>query len=186
MQQRGPHRGVFAAGPPPVEDHLRGNGKIFVGRGADRAQDLRLDWETANPEVVDPSPPGHVLQLVWERLLEEDKKGTAKLPDANPAPLDPLPSTVRIVCVIDPVVLADADLCRLHVGSFGKDHSLGCPTAPPHHAGGGARVEGGGLHRTPDRGGAAGPTRQSQSPGVHFRPWIVTGSACQHPAYVLW
>ena len=22
--------------------------------------------------------------------------------------------------------------------------------------------------------------------GVHFRPWIVTGSACQHAAYVLW
>ena len=22
--------------------------------------------------------------------------------------------------------------------------------------------------------------------GVHFWPWIVTGSACQHPAYVLW
>ena len=22
--------------------------------------------------------------------------------------------------------------------------------------------------------------------GVHFRPWIVTGAACQHPAFVLW
>ena len=22
--------------------------------------------------------------------------------------------------------------------------------------------------------------------GVHFRPWILTGAACQHPAYVLW
>ena len=22
--------------------------------------------------------------------------------------------------------------------------------------------------------------------GVHFRPWIVTGAACQHPVFVLW
>ena len=22
--------------------------------------------------------------------------------------------------------------------------------------------------------------------GVHFRPWIVTGAICQHPAFVLW
>ena len=22
--------------------------------------------------------------------------------------------------------------------------------------------------------------------GVHFRPWIVTSAACQHPTYVLW
>ena len=22
--------------------------------------------------------------------------------------------------------------------------------------------------------------------GLHFRPWIVTGAACQHPAFVLW
>ena len=41
----------------------------------------------------------------------------------DPAPLDPLPSTVRIVCVLDPAVLADADLRRHHEGWFGKDHA---------------------------------------------------------------
>ena len=39
----------------------------------------RQPWETANPEVVDSAPPGHVLQLVWERLLEEDEQEMAEL-----------------------------------------------------------------------------------------------------------
>ena len=77
----------------------------------------------ANPEVVDPAPPGHVLQLVRECLPEDDKREAAELPDVDPAPLDPLPSAVRVVCIPDPAVLADADLRRLHVGSFGKDHA---------------------------------------------------------------
>ena len=25
-----------------------------------------------------------------------------------------------------------------------------------------------------------------QARGVHFRPWIVTSAACQHPSYVQW
>ena len=67
-------------------------------------------WETADPEVVDPAPPGHILQLVWERLPEDDNRETAELPDIDPAPLDALPSTVDVVCVPDPAVLADADI----------------------------------------------------------------------------
>ena len=83
----------------------------------------RQPWEMANPEVVDPAPPGHVLQLVWERLPEDDEPEAAELPDVDPAPLDPLPSTVRAVCVPDPAVLVDANLPQLHVGSFCKDHA---------------------------------------------------------------
>ena len=77
----------------------------------------------ARPEVVNPAPPGHVLQLVWEPLPEDDEREAAKLPDVDPAPLDPLPSTFQAVCVLDPEVLADANLRWLHVGSFGKDHA---------------------------------------------------------------
>ena len=83
----------------------------------------RQPWETADPEVVDPAPPGHILQLVWERLPEDNEREVAKLPDIDPAPLDPLPSTVRVVCVLNPAVLVDADIRRLHVGSFGMDHA---------------------------------------------------------------
>ena len=83
----------------------------------------RQPWETADPEVVDPAPPWYILQLVWERLPEEDDQETAELPDVDPAWLEPVPSTVRVVCVLDPAVLADADIRRLHVGSFVKDHA---------------------------------------------------------------
>ena len=83
----------------------------------------RQPWETDDPEVVDPAPLGHILQLVWERLPEDDDRETAELPDVDTAPPDPLPSIVRVVCVLDPAVLADADIRQLHVGSFGKDHA---------------------------------------------------------------
>ena len=83
----------------------------------------RQPWETASPEVVDPAPPGHVLQIVWERLLEDDEREAAKLPDVDPAPLDPLPSKAKVICVPDLGVLADAEVQRLHVGAFGKDHA---------------------------------------------------------------
>ena len=78
----------------------------------------RQPWETADPEVVDPAPPGYILQLVWERLPEDDEQEAAELPDIDPVPLDPLPSTVRVVCVLDPAVLADADIRRLHESVF--------------------------------------------------------------------
>ena len=81
----------------------------------------RRPRETADPEVVDPAPPGHILQLVWERPPEDDDRETAELPDVDPTPLDPLPSTVRVVYVLEPAVLAHADIRRLHVESFGKD-----------------------------------------------------------------
>ena len=54
---------------------------------------------------------------------EDDERVAAELPDIDPAPLDPLRSTVRFVCVLGPAVLADADIRRLHVGAFGKDHT---------------------------------------------------------------
>ena len=53
----------------------------------------------------------------------DDEREAAELPDIDPAPLDPLPSTARVVCVLDPAVLADADIRRLHVWSFSKDHA---------------------------------------------------------------
>ena len=44
----------------------------------------RHPLEMANPEVVDSAPPGHVMQLVWERLPQEDERETAELPDVDP------------------------------------------------------------------------------------------------------
>ena len=73
--------------------------------------------------MVDPAPPGHILRLVWVRLPEDDDQKTAEHPDLDPAPLDPVPATVRVVCVLDPAVLAEADVRPLHVGAFGKDHA---------------------------------------------------------------
>ena len=49
----------------------------------------RRPWETAPPEGVDPAPPGHVVQLVWPRLPEDDEREAAELPDIDPAPLAP-------------------------------------------------------------------------------------------------
>ena len=47
----------------------------------------------------------------------------AEISDVDPTPPDPLSSTHQVVCVLGPAVVADADLRRLHVGSFGKDHA---------------------------------------------------------------
>ena len=74
---------------------------------------------------MDPAPPGHVLPVVLEHLPEEDERETSELLDLDPAPPDPLPSTMRIVCVLHPAFLANADLRRPDVGSFGKNHSGG-------------------------------------------------------------
>ena len=158
----------------------------------------RQPWETANAEVVDPPPPppGHVLHLVWECLPEEDKRETAELLNVDPAPLDPLPSTVRIGCVLNPAILAEANLCRLHVGSFSKDH--GGPrrhlkplmgVALPHPLPMQAALRGSKVEVSPDLLTEVTPLvlhASGKARGVHFRPWIVTGSVCQHPAYVLW
>ena len=40
----------------------------------------------------------------------------------QPAPLDLLPSKLQVVCVLDPAILADANVPRLHAGAFSKDH----------------------------------------------------------------
>ena len=154
----------------------------------------RRPWETADPAVVDPAPPGHILHLVWERLPDDDDRETAELPDVDPAPLDPVPATVRVVCVLDPAVLADADVRRLHVGAFGKDHAwwhlrplmgAALPHRPPMQA----VIRGSMVEVSTDLPSSVAPLvmRASGKPrGLHFRPWIVTGAACQHPAYVLW
>ena len=154
----------------------------------------RQPWETADPVVVDPAPPGHILQLVWERLPEDDDRETAELPDVDPAPLDPVPATVRVVCVLDPAVLADADVRRLHVGAFGKDHAwrhlrplmgAALPHPPPMQA----AIRGSMVEVSTDLPSSVAPLvmrASGKARGVHFRPWIVTGAACQHPAYVLW
>ena len=136
--------------------------------------------------MVDPAPPGHVLQLVRERLPEDDEREAAELPDIDPAPLDPLSSIVRVVCVLDPAVLVDADIRRLHVGSFGKDHTwrhlkLLMGAALPHPPPMQAAVRGSKVEVSADL-----PTSVAQlvmrasgkAPGVHFRPWIVTGASC--------
>ena len=143
--------------------------------------------------MVDPAPPRQVLQLVSERLLEDDEREVAELPDIDPAPLDPHPSIVRVVCVLDPA-LADADIRRLHVGAFGKDHAwqhlkplMGAvlPHPPPMQA----AVRGSKVEVLADLPSAVAPLvmhANGKAQGVHFRPWIVTGAACQHPAFVLW
>ena len=154
----------------------------------------RQPWETASPEVVDPTPPGHVLQLVWERHPEDDEQEAAELPDVDSAPLDLLPSTVKVVCVLDPAVLADAHVHHLHVGAFGKDHAwrhlrplMGAtlPHPPPMQA----AVRGSRVEVLADLLTELVPLvmrSSGKARGVHFRPWIVMGAACQHPAYVLW
>ena len=49
----------------------------------------------------------------------------------DPVPLDEMfPTTARIVCVLDPAVLADADIQRLHVARFGKDQTGSGRTKP--------------------------------------------------------
>ena len=151
-------------------------------------------WETADSEVVDPAPPGHVLQLVWDRHPEDDEREAAELPDIDPAPLDPLPCTVRVVCVLDPAVLADANIRRLHLGSFGKDHAcwhlkLLMGAALPHPPPMQAAIRGSKVEVSVDLPSAVAPPvmrASGKARGVHIRPWIVTGGACQHHLFVLW
>ena len=109
-------------------------------------------------------------------------------------PLDPVPSTVGFVCILDPAVLADADIRRLHVGSFGKHHAwrhlkplieAALPPPPPMQA----EVRGSKVEASEDLPLSVAPMvmrASGKAQGVHFRPWIVTGAACQHPAFVLW
>ena len=154
----------------------------------------RQPLETADPSVVDPAPPGHILQLVWERLQEDHDRETAEVLDVDPSPLDPVPATVRVVCVLDPAVLADADVRRLHVGAFGKDHGWGhlrplLEAALPHPQPMQAAIWGSMVEVSTDFPSSVAllvMRASGKARGVHFRPWIVTGAACQHPAYVLW
>ena len=80
------------------------------------------------------------------------------------------------------------------MGSFGKDHAwrhlnplmgAALPHSPPMQA----AVSGSKFEVSADLPREVAPlvTRTSgKARDVHFRSWIVTGSTCQHPAYVLW
>ena len=80
--------------------------------------------------------------------------------------MNPLQSTVRVVCVLDLAVLADANICWLHVGSFGKEDAwphfkplMGAVLPPPPlpgYAGRGPGVESG----SPFVGGPVDEARQ--------------------------
>ena len=141
----------------------------------------RQPWETAGPAVVDPALPGHILQLVWECLPGDDDWESAGLPDVDLAPLDPLPATVRVVCVLDPAVPADADVRRLHAGAFGKDHAwrhlkplMGAALPQPQPMQ--AAVRGWMVEVSTDLPSSVAPLvmrASGKARGVHFRPWIV-------------
>ena len=147
----------------------------------------RQPWETTDPGVVDPSSPEHILQLVWERLPDNDLWEAAELPDVDSATLDTLPSTVRVVCVRDSAVLLDGDVRCLHVGAFGKDHAwrhrkprmgAALPQPPPMQAAvRGSRVEFSAY--VPTEVGPLVMRASGKARGVHFRPWIVAGTLCQ-------
>ena len=138
----------------------------------------RQPWETAVPAVVEPALPGHIVQLVGECLPEDDDRELAEIPDVDPAPLDPVQATVRVVCILDLVVLADADARWLHVGAFGKDHvwrhlkplmAAALPYFPPMQA----AVRGSIVEVSTDLPSSVAPLvmrASGKAQGVHFRP----------------
>ena len=137
-------------------------------------------------EVVDTAPPGHIVQLVWERLTQNDEWEAVELPDIDPSPLEPFPSTVRVVYVLEPAVLADADIRQVHVGYFGKDHArwhlkpligAALPHPPPMQA----AARGSMIEVSPHLLSSLAPLvmhASGKARGVHFGPWIVTGAFC--------
>ena len=137
--------------------------------------------------------PGHILQLFWGCLSEDDKQEAAELPNVHSAPLDPLTRTVRDFCVPDPVLLANAHVRRLHVGAFAKDQAwphlrllrgAALPNPPPMEAAvRGSRVEV--LADLPTEVLPLVMRASGKARGVHLRRWLVTGATCQHSAYVL-
>ena len=80
------------------------------------------------------------------------------------------------------------------MGSFGKDHALRhlkplMGPALPHPAPRQARVRGSKVAVSADLCSLVAPLvmrASGKAREVHFRPWIVTGVACQYPAFVLW
>ena len=135
----------------------------------------RQPGETADPGIVDPAPPGHVLQLVWPPLPEDDEREVAELPQIDPAPLDPVPSAVRVFCVRDrrsrrsPTYAGSGwvPLARTKPGSI-SSRSWGRPCPTPAHAGGPQGVEGRGLSISRVGAGAAGDACKRQGPGCPF------------------
>ena len=140
-------------------------------------------WESADPEVVDPAPPWHVLQLVWDRLPEDDEREATELLDIDPAPLNPLPSTVQVGCVLDPAVVADADIRWLHRGPLARttpggipSRSWGRPCPTPRASRQQSGVEGRGLSGSPVSAGATCDACQRQGPGCPFPALASHGS----------
>ena len=90
--------------------------------------------------------------------------------------------------------MADADIRRLDLGAFGKDHAwrhripltgAALPHPPPMQA----AVRGSKVELSADLPSAVVllvMRLSGKARGVRFRPWIVTGAACQHPAFMLW
>ena len=82
------------------------------------------------------------------------------------------------------------------VGSFGKDHPwrhlkplMGAALPHPLPMQAAVRVRGSKVEVSTDLPTEVAPLvlrASGKARGVHFRPRIVNGSACQHPAYVLW
>ena len=68
-------------------------------------------------------PPGHILQLVWERLREDEEGRRRNSGTQIKRRRTTLPSEFQALCVLDVAAPADADIHRLHLGSFGKDHA---------------------------------------------------------------
>ena len=80
------------------------------------------------------------------------------------------------------------------MGSFGKYHAwrhlkplMGA--AVPHPQTMQAAVRGSKVEVSADLPSSVAPLvmrASGKARGAHFQPWIVTGAACQHPAFVLW
>ena len=149
----------------------------------------RQPWETADPAVVDHAPPGHFLQLVWERLPEDDDRGDGEAPGRGPGAAGPRSSHRPGRLRLGP---GGPDVRRLHVGAFGEGPRVAAPQAA--HGGSPAplmqaAIRGSMLEVSTDLSSSVAPLlmrASGKARGVHFRPWVVTGAACPHPAYVLW
>ena len=157
-----------------------------------RVRTERLPWETADPAVVDPAPLGHVLQVSWTRPDGDHDGQPEDLPDVDPPPLaDDQPATARVVCMLDPVALADADVDRLHIRRFGLEEAWRhlspllpqLPQRPPMNVG----RHGDWMEASLDLPvdliqvvlRASGRVR-----GVLYRPWVTSGEDYPHPAHI--
>ena len=115
------------------------------------------------------------------------------MPDVDPPPLaDDQPATARVVCMLDPIALTDADADRLHVRRWVPEEAWRhlspllpqVPQRPPMNVGPhGAWVEFSldlPVDLIPVVLRASGRVR-----GVLYRPWATSGEDYPHPAHVM-